>query len=254
MSTFIDSTIDGEENIIECKDITIALDSREVLTGASCSIPKNSLTFLVGENGSGKTSLVRSILGLVPVIKGAISIHSSNGKPVIGYVPQNIEFPKQFQMTVTEYLNYSAEVSSQLVDTVLKRVDFPENQAKSRITELSGGQVQKLLLAAELYRSPDILFLDEPLSNVDDASEKHIIDLILEIKNQGVAIVIITHDWQMVSGYADHVICLNKNYICETSPTCICRSALSKVDIKNIQKAIPDSNARHEGYCYIENI
>ena len=133
-------------------------------------------------------------------------------------------------------------------------MDFPENQAKSRITELSGGQVQKLLLAAELYRSPDILFLDEPLSNVDDASEKHIIDLILEIKNQGVSIVIITHDWQMVSGYADHVICLNKNYICETSPTCICRNALSKVDIKNIQKAIPDSNTRHEGYCYIENI
>ena len=116
-------------------------------------------------------------------------------------------------MTVTEYLNYSALVPSNLVSDVLGRVDFPESHIGNRITELSGGQVQKLLLAAELFRDLDILFLDEPLSNVDDSSEKHIIDVIMGIKNQGVSIVIITHDWNMVSKYANHVICLNKSFI-----------------------------------------
>ena len=119
---------------------------------------------------------------------------------------------------------------------------------------MSGGQTQKLLLAAELFRSPDILFLDEPLSNVDDSSEKHIIDVILGIKNQGVAIVIITHDWQMVSSYADHVICLNTNFLCELSSSCICKNSLSKLNIRNIQKATPDPQSSHPGYCYIENI
>ena len=186
---------------------------------------------------------------------GVISIQNINGKaPVFGYVPQKIEFPKHLQMTVGEYLQYSANVPINQIKTTLQQVDFPESHIEKRITELSGGQIQKLLLAAELYRSPDILFLDEPLSNVDDASERHIIDVIMEIKNQGVTIVIITHDWQMISVYANHVICLNKNIICETSESCICRNSLSKINIQTIQKATPDPNSVHDGYCYIQNI
>ena len=243
------------ENIVECQDLSIVLDRVEVLNNASCCIPRNALTFLVGENGSGKTSLVRSILGLTPTNNGVISIQNINGKaPVFGYVPQKIEFPKHLQMTVGEYLQYSANVPINQIKTTLQQVDFPESHIEKRITELSGGQIQKLLLAAELYRSPDILFLDEPLSNVDDASERHIIDVIMEIKNHGVTIVIITHDWQMISVYANHVICLNQNIICETSESCICRNSLSKINIQTIQKATPDPNSVHDGYCYIQNI
>jgi ABC-type Mn2+/Zn2+ transport system ATPase subunit len=243
------------ENIVECSNLTIVMGNMEVLSKASCSIPKNALTFLVGENGSGKTSLVRSILGLTPIKNGEISINPINGRaPVFGYVPQNIEFPKHLQMTVIEYLQYSAAVPLSDIKSTLQNVDFPETHIVSRITELSGGQVQKLLLAAELFRSPDILFLDEPLSNVDSTSERHIIDVIMEIKNQGVSIVIITHDWQVISVYANHVICLNKNIICETSESCICRNSLSKINIKNIQKVTSDPNSTHEGYCYIQNI
>lgn len=255
MNTKIKITDAENKNIVECRNISLVLDMQVILSNASCSIPRNALTFLVGENGAGKTSLVRSILGLIPVTEGDIFIHASQGRnPVMGYVPQSMEFPKQFQITVSEYLNYSANVKKESVRPVLRKVDFPESHINSRIRELSGGQVQKLLLAAELHRRPDILFLDEPLSNVDDSSEKHIIDVIMEIKNQGVSIVIITHDWQTVSRYADHVICLNRNFICETTESCICRTSLSKVEIRSIQKATPDPNSRHEGYCYIENI
>lgn len=243
------------KSIVECQNLTLVFGTHEILSNVSCSIPRNGLTFLVGENGAGKTSLVRSILGLIPLSKGNVFIHSFEGRrPVMGYVPQHLEFPKQFQMTVSEYLNYSANVRKAEVEPVLQKVDFPESHMDSRITELSGGEVQKLLLAAELHRRPNILFLDEPLSNVDDSSEKHIIDVILDIKNSGVSIVIITHDWQTVSRYADHVICLNKNFICETTESCVCRNSLSKVEIRTIQKGTPEPNTRHEGYCYIENI
>jgi ABC-type Mn2+/Zn2+ transport system ATPase subunit len=255
MSTRIKMDKSESSNIVECQNLTLVFGTHEILSNASCSIPRNSLTFLVGENGAGKTSLVRSILGLIPLTTGNIFIHSFEGRqPIMGYVPQRVEFPRQFQMTVSEYLNYSASVRKDSVESVLQKVDFPGSHMNSRITELSGGEVQKLLLAAELHRRPDILFLDEPLSNVDDSSEKHIIDVILEIKNSGVSIVIITHDWQTVSQYADHVICLNKNFLCETTESCICRNSLSKVEIRNIQKATPDPNTRHEGYCYIENV
>jgi ABC-type Mn2+/Zn2+ transport system ATPase subunit len=245
----------SHENIIECHDITLFRNANEVLFEASCCIPRNSLTFIVGENGTGKSSLAQTILGLLPVDDSSMCLHSeSNKKPILGYVPQSIDFPKHFQMTVSEYLNYSAEVQSKDIKNVLAKVDFPNMHILSNITELSSGQLQKLLLAAELYRKPDILFLDEPLANVDDSSEKHIIDVILEIKNQGVTIAIITHDWQMVSSYADHVICLNKNYACTTTARCICKNSLSKVNIKNIQKVTPDPEHMHDGFCYIENI
>ncbi|MFB0900790.1 MAG: ATP-binding cassette domain-containing protein [Dehalococcoidia bacterium] len=242
-------------NIVECHDISLFRNTNEVLFEASCCIPRNSLTFIVGENGTGKSSLAQTILGLLPVDDGSICLHSeSNKKLILGYVPQSIDLPKHFQMTVSEYLKYSAEVQSKDIKDALAKVDFPLIHIESRITELSGGQLQKLLLAAELYRKPDVLFLDEPLANVDDASEKHIIDVILEIKNQGVTIAIITHDWQMVSSYADHVICLNKNFACTTSSSCVCKNSLSKLNIKNIQKVTPDPEHMHDGFCYIENI
>ncbi|HIE84423.1 MAG TPA: ATP-binding cassette domain-containing protein [Dehalococcoidia bacterium] len=245
------------ENIVECENLTVIRDSKEILCDASCCVPRHSLTFLVGENGSGKTTLVKTILGLLPKLAGEISINSeilTNSRAVVGYVPQSVDFPKQLQMTVTEYLKYTANIIPEEVEDTLARVDFPFTHAGRPITQLSGGQQQKLLLAAELARDPELLFLDEPLSNVDHSGEKHILDVILEIKNSGVTIVIITHDWQMVSSYADHVICLNKNFICDQPNSCICKNSISKVKIRQIQKLTPDPTDTHDGYCYVDNI
>jgi manganese/zinc/iron transport system ATP- binding protein len=245
------------ENIIECENLTVIRDSKEILCEASCCVPRNSLTFLVGENGSGKTTLVKAILGLLPKLAGDISFNSqinTNSPVTAGYVPQSVDFPKQLQMTVNEYLKYTANVFPEHMEATLDRVDFPSSHSNRPITQLSGGQQQKLLLAAELARDPEILFLDEPLSNVDHSGEKHILDVILEIKNSGVTIVIITHDWQMVSSYADHVICLNKNFSCDRSNSCICKNSISKVKIRQIQKLTPDPTDTHDGYCYVDNI
>jgi manganese/zinc/iron transport system ATP- binding protein len=245
------------ENIIECENLTVIRDSKEILCEASCCVPRNSLTFLVGENGSGKTTLVKAILGLLPKLAGDISFNSqinTNSPVTAGYVPQSVDFPKQLQMTVSEYLKYTANVFPEHMESTLDRVDFPSSYSNRPITQLSGGQQQKLLLAAELARDPEILFLDEPLSNVDHSGEKHILDVILEIKNSGVTIVIITHDWQMVSSYADHVICLNKNFSCDRSNSCICKNSISKVKIRQIQKLTPDPTDTHDGYCYVDNI
>ena len=242
-------------NILEYDNVTVHRGHKQILSDASFCIPRNSLTFLVGENGSGKTTMVKSILGLWPISSGEISFYSMKGvKPVLGYVPQNVVFPAPFNITVSEYLQYAAQVPSNEIEITLQKVDFPETHINSIVTELSGGQTQKMLLAAELHRSPEILFLDEPLSNVDGSSEKHIIDVILDVKKEGVSIMIVTHDWQFVSSYADHVICLNRNYICDAGNTCVCKNSLSKVNIKNIQKTTPDPNNTHPGYCYIENI
>ncbi|MEE2875636.1 MAG: ATP-binding cassette domain-containing protein [Chloroflexota bacterium] len=245
------------ENIVECENLTVIRDSKEILCEASCCVPRHSLTFLVGENGSGKTTLVKTILGLLPKLAGNISISSEiqqQSKAITGYVPQSVNFPKQLQMTVTECLKYTSNISRKELSTALDRVDFPHSHANTPITQLSGGQQQKLLLAAELARDPEILFLDEPLSNVDHAGEKHILDVILEIKNSGVTIVIITHDWQTVSSYADHVICLNKNFICDQPNSCVCKNSISKSKIRQIQKLTPDPTDTHDGYCYVDNI
>ena len=240
-----------DQNIIELEDVSIVRDSNTVIRDASCCIPRNQLTFIVGENGSGKTSMVSSILGLLDISSGSITYNSSTDKElVIGYVPQKIEFPEHFQLTVTEYLKYSAHISKHDLSAVLERVDFPESHLKQRITELSGGQMQKLLLAAELARNPDILFLDEPLSNIDQGSGKHIIDVIMEIKNQGVTIVLISHDWQLVSSCADCVICLS----CTSSPNCPCKNSLSEGNRELLQITSHNEHVIHEGYCYVQNL
>ncbi|HCG90871.1 MAG TPA: hypothetical protein DEZ08_03410 [Dehalococcoidia bacterium] len=244
-----------DHNIIELHDVSIVRDSNQIISGASCCIPRNALTFIVGENGTGKTSMISSILGLLTVSSGTIIYNSSTDQNlIIGYVPQRFEFPEQFQLTVTEYLKYSAHISGKNIVPTLKRVDFPESHLKRRVTELSGGQMQKLLLAAELSRNPDILFLDEPLSNVDHSSEKHIIDVIMEIKNQGVTIVLISHDWQLVSSCADCVICLNKNFGCSSGTNCACKNSLSEANVELIQKTGPDPLIAHEGFCYVQNL
>ena len=86
----------SQANIIECEEITVVRDNKEILCAASCCVPRNSLTFLVGENGTGKTTLVQTMLGILPQREGKISVHPLNReKANIGYVPQNIEFPKQ---------------------------------------------------------------------------------------------------------------------------------------------------------------
>ena len=92
-------------NIIQYDKVSVYIGSKKIISDASCSIPKNSLTFLVGENGSGKTTLVKSILGLLPLSSGQISFDViQNRKPILGYVPQNIVFPEPFKITVSENL------------------------------------------------------------------------------------------------------------------------------------------------------
>ena len=151
----------SQANIIECEEITVVRDNKEILCAASCCVPRNSLTFLVGENGTGKTTLVQTMLGILPQREGKISVHPLNREKVnIGYVPQNIEFPKQLQLTVAEYLRYVSNLDKESIHQSLETVDFPLSHLSKTINQLSGGQRQKLLLAAELARKPDILFLD----------------------------------------------------------------------------------------------
>ena len=158
------------ENIIECENLTVIRDSKEILCEASCCVPRNSLTFLVGENGSGKTTLVKAILGLLPKLAGDISFNSqinTNSPVTAGYVPQSVDFPKQLQMTVSEYLKYTANVFPEHMESTLDRVDFPSSYSNRPITQLSGGQQQRVELARALAPKPKVLLLDEPLSALD---------------------------------------------------------------------------------------
>ena len=111
------------DTIIECQNLTIYRDFHEVLHNASCSIPKNSLTFIVGENGSGKTTLVQSILGLLPIHEGEMKLHSDPEKDLIfGYVPQSVNFSKHVQMTVSEYLKLHQSNDSQVLRSLAPKI------------------------------------------------------------------------------------------------------------------------------------
>ncbi len=192
-----------------------------VVSDMSFSIKEGAIAMLIGPNGSGKTTLLKGLVGLLKPIKGRIRIYGKNSlsnRHIIGYVPQTISFDKTFPITVSEFLQTKRNVTDEEIHTSLQQldIDFLFNE---KIGTLSGGQLQRVLIARSMLGKPKILFLDEPVSGIDIGGEENFYDLIHNIQKQhNVTIVMVSHEVHLVSKIADHVICINKNMICSGVP------------------------------------
>lgn len=211
---------------IEVKNLTVAYQAEPVLWDINLTISNQVIMGLVGPNGAGKSTLLKSILDLTPRLAGTISIH---GKPFakdrkqVGYVPQRSSVDWDFPTTVLDLVMmgtygrlgwFRMPGKKEKVDAfaALERLGLTD-LADRQISELSGGQQQRAFLARAFVQDAPIYFLDEPFVGVDVTTEKVIVELLHDFRNQGKTIVVVQHDLNTVGQYLDQVTLINRTVI-----------------------------------------
>jgi zinc transport system ATP-binding protein len=221
---------------LEIADLTVDLGGIRVLDGISLEVEKGEVAAVVGPNGAGKTTLLKAVLRLVPIVSGTVTIdgrridrHPHEPLP-IGYVPQRLEFDRGFPITVAEFAGLRLKASPTAflrtkgplraqVMAVLERVGA-DGLAARPLGELSGGQLQRALIAFALLGQPEILFLDEPLAGLDLSGEETLYQLVEELRRtSALTVIMVSHDLQVVYRQAHRVFCINRHLVCSGRPT-----------------------------------
>ena len=223
------------EKILTVSNLNIEIDGHLILDNISFDVKRDSTMAVIGPNGAEKTILFKSLLGLVSY-KGDI-VWDKDAR--IGYVPQKLSVDKELPLTVKEFLRLK-ETKQANINSALKAVGFL-NEAKhfhndmrvlaTRLGDLSGGELQRVLIAYALLGDPNVILFDEPTAGVDVAGEETVYGLINKLKDdKDLTIIFISHEIEVVNKYADSVLCLNKEKVCFGSPDlAINQEALEKM-------------------------
>ncbi len=210
--------------LIQLDGVDAGYSHHPVLRDVNFHVHEDQFTGIVGPSGAGKTTLLRLLLGTLKPMKGHIS--QSNGLRM-AYVPQLETVSWNFPVTVRECVLMSRKSANQMpwaskpekshVGQVLERLGIGD-LAERHIRELSGGQQQRMFLARALLRQPQIMLLDEPTSGVDVSTRHDVLHLLAELHEEGVAIVLTTHDLNGIAAHLPHLVCVNKRIIASGAP------------------------------------
>lgn len=200
---------------IEINNVTVKIDNQIVLSDINLKIEQNEFLGIIGPNGGGKTTLLKTILGLIKPISGTIKIFEDNlqnQRQTIGYVPQYNSFEPNFPITVWDVVKiggiFEKNPDKEKIENALLKVDII-NLKDKLIGNLSGGQKQRVLIARALVSQPKIILLDEPTASIDSKTGKSVYEL-LDKLNQEATIILVSHDIGAVSSYVKKIACLNK--------------------------------------------
>ena len=200
--------------LLEARGLRVRLGGTEVLTGVDFAIRAGEIVTVLGPNGSGKSTLMRALLGMVAA-EGTVT--RAPGLR-IGYVPQKLAIDPSLPMSVRRFLSLPRRVSDAEAEAALARVGM-EGLGARPLAGLSGGQLQRVMLARALLGRPQLLVLDEPTSGLDQPGEAAFYRLIAEVRAEtGAAVLMVSHDLHVVMAASDRVICLNHHICCEGTP------------------------------------
>jgi len=205
-------------SLITTDQMRVRYGSADVLQGVNFSIEPGEIVTVVGPNGSGKSTLIRALLGVVKPAGGTVW-----RKPGlrIGYVPQKLAIDATLPLSVARFLSLPERQSKSVIARVLERVGASALQNR-QIATLSGGQLQRVLLARALLATPDILILDEPTQGLDQPGTADFYRLIEQLRQEiGCAVLMVSHDLHVVMSASDRVICLNGHVCCEGTPNVV---------------------------------
>lgn len=213
---------------LEVERLTVAYQKKPVLNSVSFKIPSGKLIGVLGPNGAGKSTLLKAMLGLIPVVDGDVKIFGGayhEQRKRVGYVPQresvDWDFPTHALDVVMMgryghlgWFRRPGATERNLALECLTKVGMSE-LAGRQISQLSGGQQQRVFLARALAQTADLYFMDEPFAGVDATTEKAIVALLQELKEQGKTVLVVHHDLATVEQYFDHVLLLNGGLVAE---------------------------------------
>lgn len=218
---------------MEVRNVQAALGGQVVLRGVDMRVPVGQLVALIGPNGSGKTTLLRCLLGLQKISAGEIKLFGQSDLTAalrrVGYVPQHFNLERSFILSVREFLALrlretrhwfwrSHKAIDELIQSSLAEIGIGRLLERP-LARLSGGQLQRVLIAFSLLGNPDLLLLDEPTAGVDTPGELTFYDLISEIqRKRHLTAILVSHDLSMVYRHAAWVYALNGVICCEGPP------------------------------------
>ena len=212
---------------ISFKGVTAVRGETAILDSVTASVPPRGNTAIIGPNGAGKTTLLLALLGHTGY-QGEILFNGSYRRPRIGYVPQRFSFDRGLPVTVLEFLVMGLQrkplwlgVGKKNREKALEYLEAvqAERLLDSHLGALSGGEMQRVLLALALEQDPELLVLDEPSAGVDVKGGKVFCELLEDLgRKRGFTQLMVSHDLATVTHHASHVICLKRGVVAEGPP------------------------------------
>ncbi len=213
-------------NAVEVKNLSLSYGDIKVLEDLNFSIPENAFVSIVGPNGAGKTTLMKILLGLIKVDLGEVKIFGKHPDEIdpqlIGYVPQIKTMDRNFPALAIELVasgllrKWPWSVKGVDKENSIKALEMvkAEHLALRPITELSGGELQRVCLARSIVRNPKLVVLDEPATGIDAIGEADLYNLLEKYQqNSKATVLMITHDWHVAHHHSDFVLLLNRKQV-----------------------------------------
>ena len=200
--------------LVKLDNVGISINDKWLVKGVSLQVKKNKIVTLIGPNGSGKSTTAKIALGIYKKIQGKVEKYTNK----VGYVPQKISIDWTLPLRVKDFMTLTESLENETITEALSLTGVIHLKEKN-LSDLSGGEFQRVLLARAISKKPELLVLDEPVQGVDFTGEIALYELIKKICDElNCGILLISHDLHTVMTATDHVVCLNGHVCCSGSP------------------------------------
>ena len=205
---------ENKKTLLQVEKVGLSINSKILVEGVSFEVREGEIVTLIGPNGSGKSTTAKIALGIHKNIMGDVKKFTNK----IGYVPQKISIDWTLPIRVIDFMFLTKDLNNEQISGALNLTGVEHLKQKS-LSNLSGGEFQRVLIARAIAKKPELLVLDEPVQGVDFKGEVAIYELIKKISEDlSCGILLISHDLHMVMSATDHVICLNGHVCCSGKP------------------------------------
>ena len=204
--------------LVELNNVSVIKQKKWLIKDVSLKVSRGEIITIIGPNGSGKTTTVKTALGIIKPDQGHVKRLENL---IISYVPQKIEIDWTMPLKVKHFMKLTNNIDTKKIKSALS-VTGIEKLYNLEVRTLSGGEFQRVMIARAIARKPDLLILDEPLEGVDYHGETMLYNLIKKIRDEiNCGVILISHNLDMVMAATDYVICLNNHVCCSGTPNTV---------------------------------
>ena len=211
---------DNNKILLKVENAGISVNGKSLVRGVSLEVKQGEIVTLIGPNGSGKSTTAKIALGIYKKIDGKVKTYTNK----IGYVPQKISIDWTLPIRVMDFMTLTEELTQDQINSALNLTGVEHLKDKS-LSNLSGGEFQRVLIARAISKRPELLVLDEPVQGVDFKGEIALYELIKKISEElSCGILLISHDLHVVMSATDFVVCLNGHVCCSGTPQVVAKN------------------------------